>query len=112
MTVSVRTFDHVGLNVPDLAEAVAFFVSVFGANELYRFDRENDPALMENEIGVHPAASFQAAMLELTPAVHVELFQWRSPGQPTAMPSPADARPTGLRSKARAVPSKRYSSSW
>lgn len=90
MTVSVRSFDHVGLTVPDLDEAIGLFISVFGATELYRFGRENDPELMETRIGVHPQASFQAAMLELTPAVYVELFQWRSPGQQARMPSPAD----------------------
>jgi catechol 2,3-dioxygenase-like lactoylglutathione lyase family enzyme len=88
MTVSVRGFDHAGLTVPDLAEAVGFFVSVFGATEMYRFGRENDPALMETGIGVHPEASFRAAMLELTRSVYVELFQWQSPGQSARMPSP------------------------
>lgn len=90
MTIAIHSLDHVGLTVPDLEEAVAFFVSVFGATELYRFGKSNDPALMETEIGVHPDASFQAAMLELTPAVYVELFQWRSERQSTRMPSPSD----------------------
>ncbi|HXL90019.1 MAG TPA: hypothetical protein VN969_13785 [Streptosporangiaceae bacterium] len=69
MTVSIRGFDHVGLTVPDLDEAIGLFASVFGATELYRFGRDNDPELMRTVIGVHPEASFLAAMLELTPGV-------------------------------------------
>jgi catechol 2,3-dioxygenase-like lactoylglutathione lyase family enzyme len=90
MTISLRGFDHVGLTVPDLEEAAGLLVSVFGATELYRFGRENDPVLMQTAIGVHPEASFRAAMLELTPSVCVELFEWQSPDQDAHMPSPAD----------------------
>lgn len=90
MTISLRGFDHVGLTVPDLEEAVGLFVSVFGATELYRFGQEDNPALMTAAIGVHPEASFRAAMLKLTPSVYVELFQWESPDRHARMPSPAD----------------------
>lgn len=90
-TVSVRSFDHVGLTVPHLDEAIGLFVSVFGATELYRFERRDDPELMRTAIGVPAQASFRAAMLELTPAVYLELFEWQAPGQQARMPSPADA---------------------
>jgi len=32
-----RNMDHVGLTVPDLEQAVRFFVDVLGADELFRF---------------------------------------------------------------------------
>jgi catechol 2,3-dioxygenase-like lactoylglutathione lyase family enzyme len=83
--------DHVGLTVPDLDEAVAFFVDVLGATEQYRFGRKNDPVLMERSIGVHPRSEFRAAMLRLTPGLSVELFQWTSPGRRKQMPEPSDA---------------------
>ncbi|MCW2934933.1 MAG: sle [Actinomycetia bacterium] len=85
-----RRPDHVGLTVPDLDEAVAFFVDVLGAAEQYRFGQQDDPVLMEGGIGVHPRASFRAAMLRLAPTLNVELFQWTAPRQRPQMPQPSD----------------------
>ena len=90
MTLKSRVVDHVGLTVPDLEEAVALFTDLFGATELYRFARADDPRLMTQDIGVHPEAALSAAMLRLTDGLRVELFQWRAPGQVTAMPQPSD----------------------
>jgi catechol 2,3-dioxygenase-like lactoylglutathione lyase family enzyme len=88
---SIRCADHVGLTVPDLDEAVSFFVDVLGATEQFRFARKDDPELMEHGVGVHPRASFRAAMLRLTPALSVELFQWQAPAQNARMPEPSDS---------------------
>lgn len=86
----IRSFDHIGLTVPDLEEAIAFFTEVFGATGLYGFARADDPRLMTEDIGVHPEAALRAVMLRLTPEVCVELFQWRAPDQNPAMPEPSD----------------------
>jgi catechol 2,3-dioxygenase-like lactoylglutathione lyase family enzyme len=86
----IRLTDHVGLTVPDLEEAVAFFTDVLGATELYRFARADDPRLMTVDIGVHPEAALSAVMLRLTDEICVELFQWRAPDQNAVMPQPSD----------------------
>jgi catechol 2,3-dioxygenase-like lactoylglutathione lyase family enzyme len=86
----IRCTDHVGLTVPDLEEAVAFFTGVLGATELYRFARADDPKLMVEDIGVHPEAALRAVMLRLTSELRVELFQWQAPDQNSRMPQPSD----------------------
>jgi catechol 2,3-dioxygenase-like lactoylglutathione lyase family enzyme len=86
----IRSTDHVGLTVPDLEQAVAFFVDVLGATELYRLARADDPKLMVEDIGVHPRAALRAAMLRLTAEICVELFQWQAPDQNPKMPQPSD----------------------
>jgi len=85
----IRCADHVGLTVPDLDEAVGFFVDVLGATVRDRFAVQ-DPEIMERGLGVHPEASLRAVMLQLTPALCVELFQYSAPGQDTRMPEVSD----------------------
>jgi catechol 2,3-dioxygenase-like lactoylglutathione lyase family enzyme len=90
LKAAIRTADHVGFTVPVLDEAVSFFVDVLGATELQRFEVRDDPGLMEHSLGVHPEASLQAVMLQLTPALCVELFQYSAPGQEARMPEVSD----------------------
>jgi catechol 2,3-dioxygenase-like lactoylglutathione lyase family enzyme len=90
LKTAVRYADHVGLTVPDLDQAVSFFVEVLGATEQARFAVRDNPEVMEHGIGVHPQASLDAVLLRLTPGLSVELFQYRAPGQDTRMPAVSD----------------------
>lgn len=45
---------------------------------------------MADEIGVHPEASFRAAMLRLASELCIELFQWQAPDASLRMPEPSD----------------------
>jgi catechol 2,3-dioxygenase-like lactoylglutathione lyase family enzyme len=90
LSSAIRSADHIGLTVPDLEEAVSFFVDVLGATERERFAVDGNPELMEHGLGVHPQASLRAVMLQLTPGLRVELFQYQAPGQGRRMPEVSD----------------------
>lgn len=90
LKTAIRHADHIGLTVPDLDEAVSFFVNVLGASERQRFAVHDDPEIMKNGLGVHPGASLRAVLLQLTPALYVELFQYQAPGQNPRMPQVSD----------------------
>jgi catechol 2,3-dioxygenase-like lactoylglutathione lyase family enzyme len=90
LKTAIRYADHIGLTVPDLDQAVSFFVEVFGATEQARFAVHDNPEVMEHGIGVDPQASLGAVLLQLTPGLSVELFQYQAPGQDTRMPEVSD----------------------
>ena len=57
------TVDHIGITVPDLEAAVAFFTDVLGAELWYREGPSEDPDgdEMWRELRVHPRASVRLA---------------------------------------------------
>lgn len=71
--------DHVGLNVPNLDEAVAFFIDAFGAKEVFRIERFSDikGGSMER-LGAAREAAFELVMLQLGSG-RLELLRWWSP---------------------------------
>jgi catechol 2,3-dioxygenase-like lactoylglutathione lyase family enzyme len=89
---TVRNVDHVAYTVPDLDEAVEFFVDVLGADLLYRLDdvKDDDGDWMRRQLGVHPRAQAQIAMLRLGPVTNVELFQYEAPDQNDRLPRNSD----------------------
>jgi catechol 2,3-dioxygenase-like lactoylglutathione lyase family enzyme len=79
--------DHVGLTVPDLDAAVAFYTHAFEAHELFRmgpFDAADLPRgadgrdWTETHVDV-PAARLQFAVLQLAPGFRLELFAYERP---------------------------------
>lgn len=98
-----NTIDHIGITVPDLEEAVAFFVDVFGAELWYREGPSEDPDgdEMWRELRVHPRASVRLAMLRFGSTATVELLEYRLPAgeAPTVPPRNSDhsASHLGLR---------------
>ncbi|MET0318230.1 MAG: VOC family protein [Rhodococcus fascians] len=83
--------DHIGLTVPDLDEAVGFFVDAFGAEELYRSTRGPDAAAMPLTFGVPPDAHLVLAMLRMPPNLNLELFEWSTDDRRCEHPRPSDA---------------------
>lgn len=72
----VQRLDHVGVNVPDLREAVAFFVTAFGARVVFELPAFNDVeggAL--TRLGVDRHAVLALAMIEIGDA-RLELLEW------------------------------------
>lgn len=71
-----RGLDHVGLNVPDLDEAIDFFASQFNARVKFRLGPVSDPdgGSMER-LGADRMAQFELAMLEIG-AGRLELLRW------------------------------------
>ena len=82
----MRSADHMGFVVPDLDEAVSFFVRVLGAKPVFRIasisDADGDS--MTRKVGVHPRATVRGAMLRFGPATNVEFLQYDVPGQAKA----------------------------
>lgn len=74
--------------MPDLDEAVLFFVEVLGAKEVFRIAPISDPhgESMTRKVGVHPRATVRGVMLRFGPAANVEFLQYDVPGQATAPP--------------------------
>ena len=85
------SLDHVGINVPDLEKAVAFFVEAFGATVVFRLDRIRDPeGESMRRIGAHQKAEFEAVMLDLSGG-RLELLQWWSDRAQPRQPAAVDA---------------------
>ena len=85
--------DHVGLVVPDLAQATTFFVDVLGAERAYVFAAgpgTSSPASLASRFGVDPQASLHGAMFRLGPSINIELLQYRAPGQRRLPPRNSD----------------------
>jgi len=89
---------HVGVTVPDLDEAVDFFVDCVGAEVLYRKGPFGDPDgdSMERRLGVHPDATAFLAMLRCEPTTNLELFEWDAPDGREDAPPLSDAGATHL----------------
>lgn len=92
--------DHVSFTVPDLEAAIAFYVDVFGAEELFRFgpiDADEIPRddegrdFMETHVGI-PGARLALAMLRLTDNLNLQLVKYDKPaGRRTDRPRHCDA---------------------
>ena len=87
----VRYADHVAFTVPDLDEAVRFFVQTLGAQELYRSTRGPDAQFMPENFAVPEDARLTLAMLRMPPNLNVELFEWSSTDRRTEHPRHSDA---------------------
>jgi len=86
-SLAVIRADHIGLTVPDLDAAVAFYTDAFDARELFRmgpFDAAELPRSAdgrdwtETHVNV-PDARLRFAVLELAPRLRLELFAYERP---------------------------------
>lgn len=83
--------DHVGLTVPDLDEALGFFVDVLGCEVVYELgpiERSDD--FFERQLGVHPRSSMRVATLRCGPFTNLELFEYSAPDQKNELPKNSD----------------------
>jgi glyoxylase I family protein len=86
-SLALMRADHVGLTVPDLDAAVAFYTDAFGARELFRmgpFDARDLPRSPDGrdwtDTHVDVAdARLQFAVLQLAPELRLELFAYERP---------------------------------
>lgn len=87
----LRTLDHIGLSVPDLDEACAFFVDVLGAVEVFRHGPYGPSGESSTrQFDRHPDSVVDGiAMLRLG-TVNIELLQYSAPDQATTWPSTSD----------------------
>jgi catechol 2,3-dioxygenase-like lactoylglutathione lyase family enzyme len=85
--------DHVGITVPNIAEAVAWFERVMGCRAPLSFGPFSDPTgtFMTDLLGVHPRAVIQQiTMIRCGRSANIELFQYSSPDQVTTFPKNSD----------------------
>ena len=87
-----RGTDHVGLTVPNLDEAIAFFCDVIGCELVYRAGAFGDEGtFMADQLNVHPRARIQGvAFLRCYNNANFELFEYSSPDQANAIPKNSD----------------------
>ena len=85
--------DHVGLTVPDIVEAVAWFREVMGATAPLSFGPIADPqgTLMHDLLGVDPSAVIsQITVLRIGHSANIELFEYEAPDQRRTHPLNSD----------------------
>jgi len=85
--------DHVGLTVPDIDQAVAWFQRVLGCRAPLTFGPFGDPTgtFMQDLLGVHPRAVIeQITMVRCGRSANIELFEYEAPDQNTTFPKNSD----------------------
>jgi glyoxylase I family protein len=74
--------EHVALTVPDLAEAIAFFVDVLGCEHLYDMGPFSDPegTWMTDNLDVHPRAEIpRSRCCACFNGANFEVFEYSPP---------------------------------
>ena len=86
-----RAVDHIGLSVPDLDQAIQFFVEVLGAQEFFRHGPYGpNGEQSRRQFDRHPDSVVEGiAMVQLGP-MNIELLQYSAPDQSTAWPGTSD----------------------
>ena len=85
--------DHVGLTVPDIDEATAWFERVLGCAAPLTFGPFGDPTgtFMQDLLGVHPRAVIeQITMIRCGRSANIELFEYTAPDRRTTFPKNSD----------------------
>jgi catechol 2,3-dioxygenase-like lactoylglutathione lyase family enzyme len=87
-----RGSDHIGVTVPDLDQAVKFFVEVMGCEAFYKLGPfKADDDWMAVHLGVNPRAEIpQMQLVRCGYGVTLELLQYKSPDQNTVIPKNSD----------------------
>lgn len=90
---TARNVDHVGITVPNLKEALTFFVDVLGAEVLWMETEgygTQTPLDMKGIFNVNPRSSITLAQLRCGPNINVELLEYKAPDQNQQMPKNSD----------------------
>ncbi len=88
----LRGTDHIGFTVPDLDEAVDFFVNVIGCEAFYDlgpFQAEDD--WMQRQLNVHPRTVMRRLkFLRCRHGSNFEIFEYEAPDQNATQPKNSD----------------------
>ncbi len=83
--------EHVGLTVPDLDAAVAFFVDIIGCELVFDGGPSGRaPDLMRSNLNVHPDSELKYCFVRCRCGVNFELFEYASPDQNETPPKNSD----------------------
>jgi len=89
----LRGVEHIAFTVPDLAQAVRFFVEVLGCEHFYDMGPFSDPTgnWMADNLDVHPRAEIpKFSLLRCANGANFELFEYTAPDQVTRWPRMSD----------------------
>jgi glyoxylase I family protein len=87
----VRAVDHVGLSVPDLQQAVGFFVDVLGFEELYAHaPRHATGEVQVRQFDRHPETTLRGITMLRLGTLHLELLELDAPDQRRVAPRSSD----------------------
>lgn len=88
----LRGTDHIGFTVPNLDEAIDFFVGVIGCEAFYELGPfQFDDDWMQTNLNVHPRAIMKKLkFLRCGHGSNFELFEYDAPGQNRDQPKNSD----------------------
>ena len=89
----MRGVNHIGMTVPDIAQATSFFVDVLGCEKAMSFGpfRDDKGTFMQDVLNVDPRAVIdQITMLRCGFGSNIELFQYEAPDQKTVTAKNSD----------------------
>jgi catechol 2,3-dioxygenase-like lactoylglutathione lyase family enzyme len=89
----LRGVEHIAFTVPDLDEAVDFFVDVLGCEYMYPIGpfRDAEGDWFKVNLDLHPRAEIPAAcLLRCGHGSNLEIFEYRAPDQRREMPRMSD----------------------
>lgn len=89
----MRGINHIGLTVPDMGEAEAFFSDVLGCQKATSFGpfRDDEGTFMQDLLDVDPRAVInQITLMRCGSGSNIELFDYDAPGQETVRPRNSD----------------------
>ncbi len=89
---TARGVDHIGVTVPNLKQAIAFYTGVLGCEHVYTAGPFSDPKgdWMKTNLDVDPRATTTLAMLRCGPTQNVELFEYTAADQVKTPPKNSD----------------------
>ena len=89
----MRGVDHIGITVPDLAEATAFFTDILGCQRAMSFGpfRDDQGTFMADVLDVDPRAVInEIVLLRCGFGSNIELFSYTAPDQQVVRPRNSD----------------------
>src|SRR3990172_3462520 len=88
----LRGTDHIGFTVPNLEEAVDFFVNVIGCEPFHHLGPfQSDTDWMQTHLNVHPRAVMKKLrFLRCRNGANFEIFEYDSPDQNRQQPKNSD----------------------
>jgi len=87
----LRGTDHIGLTVPNLEEAVDFFVNIIGCEPFYQLGPFDDGVWMEKTLGVEKKTVMnKLRFLRCKNGSNFELFEYSTPNQNKTQPKNSD----------------------
>ncbi len=88
----LRGTDHIGFTVPNLDQAIDFFVNVIGCEPFYELGPfQSDTDWMQTHLNVHPRAVMKKLkFLRCKHGSNFEIFEYESPDQNRQQPKNSD----------------------